>query len=51
MYMYSGKFCVNCVNRQPKQEKSTPPPVCCGHSAIYLFTYLFSWFIPMNCAS
>ena len=49
--MYIREFCVNCVNRQPKQKKAHPPPVCCGHFPIYLFTYLFGWFIPMNCAS
>ena len=32
-------------------EICNPAPVCCGHFPIYLFTYLFGWFIPMNPAS
>ena len=49
--MYIREFCVNCVNRQPKQGKAHSTPMCCGHFPTSLFTYLFSWFIPMNCAS
>ena len=52
MYMYSWEILRNLCNRnyESLSQKSVEPSAVCA-VVIYLFTYLFNRFIPMNCPS
>ena len=52
MYMYIWEILRNLCNRnyESLSQKSVEPSAVCA-VVIYLFTYLFNRFIPMNCPS
>ena len=51
MYVYIGEILRNLCNRNFPQKSAGSPRLCLCGVVISLFTYLFGWFIPMNCAS